>query len=146
MCAFQVFAVLFVLLVLLMECTHFSFAVGAKCRRMWDGLLVTLIDRETSRSRSVVPSLSLTRAYRMPDLVVSQACRRRRACRRRGACRCRRSVSSFLPAPRLLFNAHRFVSEAVVPKMPSPFFLLCWNGGEPLTNRHSHIRDEPQVL
>ncbi len=39
-------------------------------------------------------SWSWKRAYRMPDLVVSQACRRRRACRRSRACRRRRSALS----------------------------------------------------
>ena len=49
----------------------------------------------------------LTRAYRMPDLVVSQACRRRRACRCRRACRRRRFVLLLSPTPRPLFNTLR---------------------------------------
>jgi len=44
----------------------------------------------------------------MPDLVASQACRRRRACRRGRACRRRRSVLSFSPVPRQLFNFYLY--------------------------------------
>ena len=50
---------------------------------------------------------SSTRAYRMPDLVVSQECRRRRACRCRRACRRRRFVLLLSPTPRPLFNTLR---------------------------------------